>query len=124
MSKLKVSERPDMPHAAKRSKTPFHIDLLADRLMVQLEERGEQKTSGGIIIPASLKDNPRPERGVVVAIGTGFKEKAMSVVCGDVVILSQYAGSKVKLNGINYTICRETDVWANIDANVSIEPGD
>ena len=103
----------------------FGCDLLADRLMIKPDERGEQKTAGGIIIPASLKDNPRPERGIVVAIGQGTKEKpTMSVQVGDVVLVSQYAGSKVKLNGINYSIMRETDIWARIDADVQIEQGE
>lgn len=101
---------------------PFEIDLLADRVLVQ-PDTAREKTRGGIIIPDTAKDSPM--RGTVVALGEGTKEKpVLSVQMGEKVMYSKYAGMKIKINGTNYIVCRETDLWSRIDPDAEIEAGE
>ena len=90
---------------------------LHDRILVKrLEE--EQVTQGGIIIPDSAKE--KPIKGEVVAAGPGRADKdgkciAMSLKKGDKVIFNKYAGTELKMDGVELLIMREEDVLAIIE---------
>ena len=81
---------------------------LADRVLVE-PALAEQKTASGIIIPDTAKE--KPLRGIVVAVGTGKKDEPMSVNVGDSVLYGQYAGTEIKIDGTNYLIMRESDIY-------------
>jgi len=90
------------------------IRPLNDRvLVVRIEE--EQKTAGGIIIPDTAKE--KPQEGKVAAAGPGrLTEEGqripMQVKEGDKVLFGKYAGSEMKLDGVEYLIMREDDILA------------
>ena len=88
------------------------IRPLNDRvLVVRVEE--EQKTTGGIIIPDTAKE--KPHEGKVVAAGPGKLDKngkraPISVKKGDRILFSKYAGTEIKLDGVEHIFMREDDI--------------
>ena len=88
------------------------IRPLQDRLIVKrLEE--EEKTKGGIIIPDAAKE--KPMQGEVIAVGKGKvaddgKVMPLDVKAGDRILFGKYAGTEIKLDGVEYLIMREDDV--------------
>jgi chaperonin GroES len=88
------------------------IRPLNDRiLVVRVEE--EKKTAGGIIIPDTAKE--KPQEGKVVAAGPGKvgedgKRIPMEVKKGDRVLFSKYAGSEIKVDGVEQIFMREDDI--------------
>ena len=87
------------------------IKPLADRVLIE-PAAAEEKTAAGIIIPDTAKE--KPQKGTVVAVGTGKKDEPMTVKIGDVVLYGKYAGTEVTVNGENYLIMRESDIVAII----------
>ncbi|MCH2156127.1 MAG: co-chaperone GroES [Opitutales bacterium] len=91
-----------------------NIKPLGDRVLVKAIEEDEQ-IRGGIIIPDAAKE--KSQEAEVVSLGTGRKnddgsEVPFEVSVGDKVLVSQYGGSKVKVEGIEYTVLREDDIIA------------
>ena len=70
----------------------------------------ETKTASGIIIPDNAKE--KPQKGKVVAVGSGTKDEKMTVNVGDTVLYGKYAGTELKLDGQDYLIMRESDILA------------
>ncbi|MFM9026858.1 MAG: co-chaperone GroES, partial [Bacteroidota bacterium] len=62
---------------------------LADRVLVEAA-LAEEKTAGGIIIPDTAKE--KPQRGKIVAVGSGKKDEPLTVQVGDTVLYGKYAG--------------------------------
>jgi chaperonin GroES len=80
-------------------------------LVVRVEE--EKKTAGGIIIPDTAKE--KPQEGKVVAAGPGKmgedgKRTPMELKKGDRVLFSKYAGSEIKIDGVEHIFMREDDI--------------
>lgn len=86
-----------------------NIKPLADRVVVAPAE-AEQKTAGGIIIPDTAKE--KPQKGTVVAVGPGKKDEPMTVTVGDTVLYGKYAGTELAIDGDNYLIMKESDIFA------------
>ena len=90
---------------------------LRDRLIVKrVEEEG--KTKGGIIIPDTAKE--KPMEGEVIAVGNGRIKKdgtkiPMEVKKGDRILFAKYAGTEVKINGEEYLMMKEDDIFAIIE---------
>ena len=84
---------------------------LADRVVVEPAE-AEQKTAGGIIIPDTAKE--KPQKGTVVAVGPGKKDEPMTVKKGDTVLYGKYSGTEVSIDGKNYLIMKESDIYATL----------
>jgi chaperonin GroES len=82
---------------------------LADRVLVE-PAPAEEKTVGGIIIPDTAKE--KPQRGVVVAAGEGKKDEPMTVKAGDSILYGKYAGTEITVDGKEYLIMRESDIFA------------
>ena len=93
------------------------IKPLGDRVLVQPVEETEQNV-GGIIIPDTAKE--KPMQGEVIAVGpgkTGDDGKAipMNVEKGQTVLYGKYAGTEVKIDGKEYLIMSETDIYGIIE---------
>ena len=93
------------------------VKPLGDRVLVQPESEEEQ-VKGGIIIPDTAKE--KPQRGKVVAIGTGKtddsgKKIALNVKKGDNVLYGKYSGTEVRLDDEDYLIMPEGDNLAIIE---------
>ncbi len=86
-----------------------NIKPLADRVLVE-PQAAETKTASGIIIPETAKE--KPQKGKVIAVGTGKKDHEMTVKVGDEVLYGKYAGTELKLEGNDYLIMREDDILA------------
>lgn len=84
---------------------------LADRVLVEAAP-AEEKTAGGIIIPDTAKE--KPQRGKVIAVGTGKKDEPLTVKVGDTVLYGKYAGTEVTIDGRELLIMRESDIFAVI----------
>ena len=91
--------------------TKVNITPLHDRVIVKAAE-AETKTAGGIIIPDTAKE--KPQRGTVVAVGTGKKDEPMTVKAGDTVLYGKYAGTEITLGTDELLIMRESDILAII----------
>jgi chaperonin GroES len=87
------------------------IKPLADRVLVEPAE-AETKTASGIIIPDTAKE--KPQKGNVVAIGTGKKDEPLTVKVGDSVLYGKYSGTEINVDGKDYLIMRESDILAII----------
>lgn len=95
----------------------MNIKPLADRVVIKLVE-AEEKTKSGIILTATAQE--KPQIAEVVAVGPGKTGDDGAIVpvalkVGDRVIAAKYAGTEVKLDGVEYTIISEKDVLAVIE---------
>lgn len=86
---------------------------LGDRVVVK-PAAAEEKTAGGIILPDTAKE--KPVEGNVVAVGPGKvaedgKTIKMEVKVGDRVLYGKYSGTEVTINGEEYLIMRESDIF-------------
>ncbi len=81
---------------------------LADRVLVE-PAAAEEKTASGIIIPDTAKE--KPQQGKIVAIGTGKKDEPINVKVGDKVLYGKYSGTEVTIEGKEYLIMKESDIY-------------
>ena len=86
---------------------------LADRVVLK-QNAAEERTSSGIFLTASAQE--KPEVYEVVEVGPGGvvdgNEVKMVVSAGDQVLVGKYSGTKVKLDEVEYTIVRQSDILA------------
>lgn len=87
------------------------LQPLEDRVLVK-PAAAEEKTSSGIIIPDTAKE--KPQKGTVVAVGKGKKDEPMTVKNGDNVLYGKYSGTEITMDGEEYLIMRESDIYAII----------
>ncbi|MFO7965685.1 MAG: co-chaperone GroES [Desulfobacterales bacterium] len=88
------------------------IRPLNDRVLV-LRVKEEEKTAGGIIIPDTAKE--KPQEGEIVAVGPGKLNKEGTrvppeVKKGDRVLFARYAGTEIKIEGVEHLMMREDDI--------------
>ena len=88
--------------------TPLH-----DKVLVKRTEE-EEKSAGGIVLPGSATE--KPSQGEVVAVGPGKKTEngdvsPVGVAVGDTVIFGQYGGNEIKIDGDEYLILSESDIF-------------
>ena len=86
-----------------------NIKPLADRVLVQ-PAAAEEKTASGLYIPDTAKE--KPQKGSVVAVGNGKKDEPMTVKVGDTVLYGKYSGTELTVDGSDYLIMRESDIFA------------
>jgi chaperonin GroES len=87
---------------------------LGDKVVVKLREQ-EDKTASGIYLPDSAKK--KPQEGEVVAVGQGRvldngDRNTLNVKPGDKVLFSKYGGNEVTIDGQDYTILDEDQIYA------------
>jgi chaperonin GroES len=90
---------------------------LEDRVVLKVLD-AEEKTAGGILLPDTAKE--KPQRGKVTAVGDGKlgkdgKRLPLDVKKGDTVLFGKYAGSDVKVDGVDYKILREGEILAKVE---------
>ncbi|KAF5032921.1 10 kDa chaperonin [anaerobic digester metagenome] len=94
----------------------MNIKPLADRVVIKMVE-AEETTKSGIILAGSAKE--KPQVAEVIAVGPGGvvdgKEVTMYLKAGDKVLMSKYAGTEVKIDGVEYTILRQSDILAIVE---------
>ena len=88
--------------------TPLH-----DKVQLKRTEE-EEKSAGGIVLPGSATE--KPSQGEVVAVGPGKKSEngdvsPVGVAVGDTVIFGQYGGNEIKIDGDEYLILSESDIF-------------
>ena len=88
------------------------IQPLGQRVLVKRTD-SEEKSAGGLYIPDTAKE--KPQEAKVVALGTGGKDdegKAIefTVKVGDLVLISKYGGTEVKLDGEEHLLINESDI--------------
>ena len=92
------------------------INPLADRVVIKMVE-AQETTKSGIILAGSAKE--KPQVAEVVAVGPGGivdgKEVTMDLKAGDHVLMSKYAGTEVKIDGVEYTILRQDEILAIVE---------
>ncbi len=92
------------------------IKPLADRVVVKMAEV-EETTKSGIVLPGAAKE--KPQIAEVISVGPGGvvegKEIKMYLKAGDKVLMNKYAGTEIKLDGIEYTILKQSDVLAIVE---------
>ncbi|MBD8975524.1 co-chaperone GroES [Veillonella magna] len=89
---------------------------LGDRVIIRVLEK-EEKTKSGIFLPDTAKE--KPSEGEVVAVGAGKvydngQRVALEVAVGDKVMFSKYAGTEVKIDGVDHLVISERDILAII----------
>ena len=89
----------------------LNIKPLADRVLVEPLE-AETKTASGIIIPDTAKE--KPQKGNVVAVGSGTKDNPITVKVGQTVLYGKYSGTELQHDGGDYLIMKENDILAII----------
>jgi chaperonin GroES len=95
----------------------MNLNPLHDRVVIQLAEP-ETTTASGIVIPDNAKE--KPSTGQVVAVGTGRvfdngTKVPLTVKVGNTVMFGKHTGQSVKVNGEEYTILREEDIFAIVE---------
>lgn len=70
----------------------------------------ETVTTGGIIVPDSVKE--RPSKGTVIAVGKGIPERPMHIKKGQVVFHVKHAGIELEVDGEKCYLMRDTDCLA------------
>ena len=94
----------------------MNIKPLADRVVIKMVET-EETTKSGIILTGSAKE--KPQVAEIVAVGPGkVKDGTLvkpEVKVGDKVLTNKYAGTEVKMDGVEYTILGEDDILAIVE---------
>ena len=89
---------------------------LADKVVL-VQSAAEEKTQSGIFLAASAQE--KPEIYEVVEVGPGGlvdgNEIKMEVKVGEKVLVGKYSGSKIKLDDVDYTIVRQSDILAVVE---------
>ena len=94
----------------------MNVKPLGDRVVIKNVEM-EETTKSGILLTGTAKE--KPQMAEVLAVGPGGmvdgKEVTMTVKVGDKVITSQYAGTKVTLEDVEYVVVRQGDILAIVE---------
>ncbi|HBP37344.1 MAG TPA: co-chaperone GroES [Clostridiales bacterium] len=92
------------------------IKPLGDRVVIKMIEM-EETTKSGIVLPGTAKE--KPQVAEIIAVGPGGnidgKEVVMQVKVGDRVLISKYAGTEIKMNNVEYTILKQSDILAIVE---------
>jgi chaperonin GroES len=90
---------------------------LRDKVIVERKQQ-DTTTASGIVLPEMAKD--KPQEGVVIAVGPGKPNDngsitPISVKPGDKIIFSKYGPNEVKVEGKEFLILDESDIWAIVE---------
>lgn len=92
------------------------IKPLGDRVVIKMIEM-EETTKSGIVLPGTAKE--KPQVAEIIAVGPGGvvdgKDVVMQVKPGDRVLISKYAGTEIKMNDVEYTILKQSEILAIVE---------
>ena len=87
-----------------------------DRVLIKMTE-AEETTKSGIILAGAAKE--KPQIGEIIEVGPGGlvdgKEVKMYVQKGQKVLISKYSSNDVKIDGVEYTFVRQSDILAIVE---------
>ena len=92
----------------------MNLKPLGDRVIIKQDE-AEQTTASGIILTS--KEQEKPQRGEVIAVGEGKRTDAGEIIevpvkVGDTVVYGRYGGQEVSVDGEDFVILRIDDIYA------------
>jgi chaperonin GroES len=95
----------------------MNIKPLGERIVLKVME-SEERTKSGIVLPDTAKE--KPYMGKVLAVGPGKvmdngQRASLDVKVGDQVLFAKYAGTEVKLDGEEYMVIKETDIFGIVN---------
>ena len=82
-----------------------------DRVLVE-PAAADEKTASGLFIPDTAKE--KPQKGKVIAVGDGVKDKPVTVKVGDQILYGKYSGTEITIDGKEYLIMRNSDIFGII----------
>lgn len=90
---------------------------LGDRVLVK-PDQAEEKTASGLYISKGAQE--KPQRGSVIAVGAGKLDDngnriPVDVKVGDVIIYGKYGGNEIKIDGEDYLLMRDSDIYAIVE---------
>ena len=88
------------------------LQPIGDRILLKVEA-AETKTAGGLIIPDTAQE--KTQTGKVVAVGDGDEKNPIKVKKGDRVMFDKYAGTSVKIDGVDHLVVKMQDIIATIE---------
>lgn len=92
------------------------IKPLGERVVIKMIEVDET-TKSGIVLPGTAKE--KPQIAEIISVGPGGvidgKEVVMQVKPGDRVLISKYAGTEIKMNNVEYTILKQSEILAIVE---------
>lgn len=88
------------------------IKPLGDKVVIKRVE-AEEKTQSGIILTGNAKEAPMVAE--VMAVGPGTDDVKMELKTGDMVVFSEYAGTEIKRDGVEYIIISQNDILATLE---------
>ena len=99
-----------------KTATKTELVPLADRIVVTALKQDEE-TASGIIIPDTVKE--KPQQGEVIAVGPGKRDdggahQPIDLASGDRILYAKYAGTDIKLDGIDYIVLNEKDILCKL----------
>ena len=105
--------------AVKKDKTEKKVKVhpIGDKVLVRRVE-AEAKSAGGILLPDTAKE--KPKEGMIIAVGEGGtleggKKKPFQVKKGDRILFSSYAGTEITIEGEEYLVMSEDDIFAVVE---------
>ena len=95
----------------------MNLKPLGDRVLIK-PEPAEQKTASGLYIASNAQE--KPQRGTVIAVGAGKRGDdgnriPLDVQEGDVVIYGKFGGNEIKIDGEDYLLMRNDDIYAVVE---------
>ena len=92
----------------------MNLKPLQDRVVVKAAE-AEEVSKGGIILPDTAQE--KPQQGEVMAVGPGKVADSGELIKpqvkkGDKVLYGKYSGTEITIDGEDYLIVRESDIFA------------
>ena len=94
------------------------LEPLEDRVLVKPLEP-ETRTASGLYLPETAKE--KPMQGKVIAVGSGKRLEdgtlvKLDVKAGDRILFGKYAGTEIKVDGVDHIIVREDEVLGVIES--------
>ena len=113
---LKFKESVGGKSVPAKTATKTTLVPLADRIVVTALKQ-EEETASGIIIPDTVKE--KPQQGEVIAVGPGKRDdggahQPIDLASGDRILYAKYAGTDIKLDGIDYIVLNEKDILCKL----------
>ena len=82
---------------------------MADNVLLKAQE-AQETTASGIILATTTKEKPGIYQ--VVSVGPGTKDVTMTIQPGDKVVVANFVGNDIKLDGVDYKFVKQDEILA------------